>query len=64
MAKQKFSYKDAILEIEKIMNKIENNEFDLDDLSKNVKKASELIEKCKNKLHKTEEEIENILDKM
>ena len=64
MAKKSFSYKNAVSEIEEIINKLENNEFDLDDLSKNVKKASELIEKCKNKLHKTETEIESILNKM
>jgi len=64
MAKKSFSYKNAVSEIEEIMNKLENNEFDLDDLSKNVKKASELIEKCKDKLHKTEDEIEGILNKM
>jgi len=64
MAKKSFLYKNAVSEIEEIMTKLENNEFDLDDLSKNVKKASELIEKCKDKLHKTEEEIESILNKM
>jgi len=64
MAKKSFSYKNAVSEIEEIMDKLENNEFDLDDLSKNVKRASELIEKCKNKLHKTEGEIEDILNKM
>ena len=64
MAKKNFSYKNAVSEIEQIMTKLENNEFDLDDLSKNVKKASELIEKCKDKLHKTEDEIEGILNKM
>lgn len=62
MAKSKFSYKEAILELENILSEIENDELDLDVLSSKVKRASELIKKCKMKLKKTEEEIESILE--
>lgn len=64
MAKKEFSYNSAIQEIEEIMYKLENEEIDLDQLSKNVKRASELISKCKTKLKSTEEEIEKIIDKI
>ncbi len=64
MAKNEFSYKKAIDEIENIMYKLENEEIDLDELSKNVKRASELITKCKGKLKSTENEIEKIIDKI
>jgi exodeoxyribonuclease VII small subunit len=64
MAKTEFSYKKAIDEIESIMHKLENEEIDLDELSKNVKRASELIAKCKGKLRSTESEIEKIIDKI
>ncbi|MEN8120388.1 MAG: exodeoxyribonuclease VII small subunit [Bacteroidota bacterium] len=64
MAKKKTSYKDAVQEIEQIMQKLENEELDIDELSKNVKRASELITMCKEKLHNTEKEIEHILGEM
>ena len=64
MNKKQFSYTEAISEIERIMYKIENEEIDLDQLSENVKRASELISKCKDKLLSTEEEISNIINKI
>jgi exodeoxyribonuclease VII small subunit len=64
MAKNEFSYKKAIEEIENIMYKLENEEIDLDELSKNVKRASELIANCKGKLRSTESEIEKIIEKI
>ena len=64
MAKKDFSYKEAIQEIEEIMYKLENEEIDLDELSKNLKKASELIANCKSKLKTTENEIDNIIQKI
>ncbi|RLD75503.1 MAG: exodeoxyribonuclease VII small subunit [Bacteroidetes bacterium] len=64
MAKKKTSYRDAVLEIEQIMQKLENEELDIDELSVNVKRASELIKNCKEKLHSTEKEIDHILGEM
>ena len=64
MAKKKIGYNDAVLEIEQIMQKLENEELDIDELSVNVKRASELITQCKIKLHNTEKEIEHILGEM
>jgi len=64
MAKKKTSYRDAVLEIEQIMQKLENEELDIDELSVNVKRASELIKHCKEKLHSTEKEIDHILGEM
>lgn len=64
MAKKEFSYKKAIDEIESIMYKLENEEIDLDELSKNVKRASELIGNCKGKLRDTESEIDKIIEKI
>ncbi len=64
MAKKKLTYKEAVEEIEKIMSKLENEEIDIDELSKNVKRAGELITFCKQQLKTTEEEIEHILGEM
>ncbi len=64
MTKKKITYKQAVNEIESIMAKLENEEIDIDELSKNVKRASELITFCKEQLRSTEKEIEHILDEM
>jgi exodeoxyribonuclease VII small subunit len=61
MAKKIISYAEAISEIEGIVEKIENNELDVDELAINVKKVAELIKLCKAKLRSTEEEVEKIL---
>lgn len=64
MAKKKTNYRDAVQEIEQIMQKLENEELDIDELSVNVKRASELITQCKEKLQSTEKEISHILGEM
>jgi exodeoxyribonuclease VII small subunit len=64
MNKKTLSYAEAISELEKIMYKLENEEIDLDLLSDNVKRASELIALCKDKLKSTEAEVDNIIKKM
>ncbi|WP_075590905.1 exodeoxyribonuclease VII small subunit [Labilibacter marinus] len=61
MTKKKIGYVDAITEIEDILTKIEDNELDVDELSEKVKRVSVLLKVCKDKLHKTESEVENIL---
>jgi len=64
MTKKQFLYTEAISEIEKIMYKLENEEIDLDQLSDQLKRASELITKCKDKLSSTEDEVSNIIKKI
>lgn len=64
MATKKVTYKEAILEIEEILKKIENEELDVDELSEQVNRVSVLIGLCKDKLHKTEAEVEKILNEM
>ncbi len=54
-------YTEAIEELEKIVSSIENEDVNVDELSIKVKRAAELINICKEKLHKTEEEVNTIL---
>ncbi len=61
MATKKFNYKKALEEIETIVQKIENEEPDVDELSTMVKRAAELIKLCKTKLKTTGEELEGII---
>ena len=60
MAKKKLTYKKAIEEIEEILSEIENDEVDIDDMSKKVSQVSELLNFCKSKLTETEKEVERI----
>ena len=62
--KEEFSYQDAITEIESILEKMENEELDVDVLSFQIKRVSQLIKLCREKLLKTEQEVEKILDEM
>jgi exodeoxyribonuclease VII small subunit len=64
MAIKKVTYQEAVDEIDEILEKIENEELDVDELSDQVKRVSMLIKICKDKLHKTEVEVENILKEM
>lgn len=60
MAKKEFSFNEAVSEIEKILQVIENGALDVDRLATEVKRASELIKQCQKKLRVTEEEINSI----
>lgn len=64
MAKKEQTYGEAMSELQEIMDSIENEELDVDVLMKKVKKAAELIKFCKEKLLKTNEEIQKVLDKI
>lgn len=46
-------YEEALQQLEDIVRKMENNEFDIDQLAEQLKKAQKLITLCKNKLTKT-----------
>ena len=64
MSKKEISYNDAIIEIEETLQKIENEELDVDELASKVKRISSLLKICKDKLNSTEEEVEKILGQM
>ena len=64
MAKKEFSFNEAVIEIEDILKKIESGDLDLDRLSNEVKRASELIKQCQKKLRSTEDEINSIFKEM
>lgn len=58
---KKINYETALSELEKIVNKMENDEFDIDQLSVNLKRAQTLIKLCRDKLIKTDAEIKKLL---
>lgn len=61
MAKIK-NYTSAYEELQGILAQIQSEEISLDDLGKAVKRATELITYCKEKLRTTETEIEQLLN--
>lgn len=64
MATKKVTYNEAISEIEEILEKIENEELDVDELAEKVKRVSTLLKICKDKLQNTNEQVEQILKEM
>lgn len=61
MAKKEIKYEEAVAQLEKIVDKMENDELDIDQLSDQLKRAKELVKLCKDKLTKTDEEIKKLL---
>ena len=61
MTKKESGYRQSIEEIEAILAKIESGETDLDDLAAEIKRAAKLLQECKGKLFRAEQEVENIM---
>jgi len=62
--KKVITYNEAMAEVEEILEKIENEELDVDDLAEKVKRVAVLLKICKDKLLKTNEQVEQILKEM
>lgn len=58
-----FSYEAAREELENILAELENGETGIDELAAHVRRASELIKLCREKLRSTEKEVQDILQK-
>jgi len=55
-----FKYEEALSQLETIVHKMESNEYDIDELAIQLKTAQQLIKFCKDKLTKTEAELQKI----
>ena len=53
-------YEEAFARLQAIVHKLENDECDIDEIAVQLKEAQRLIKFCKNKLTKTEAEIQKI----
>jgi exodeoxyribonuclease VII small subunit len=51
------SFGEAVGEVEQILARLEGEQVDIDDLSREVKRAVELIKLCRRKLAKTDGEV-------
>lgn len=55
-------YEKAMRELQDIVTMMERDELDIDALGGKLKRAQELIKLCKDRLTKTDEEIQQILN--
>lgn len=58
------NYSEAMEELQRIVQEIEDADISVDELSRKVERASVLIRFCRSKLHKTEKEVESVLAQM
>jgi len=61
---EKETYTESIEKLREIVEDIERGELDVDELSQKVKEASRLIQLCKDKLFKADEEVKKILEEL
>jgi exodeoxyribonuclease VII small subunit len=54
---KEMKYEAAMAQLETIVRKMENNEYDIDELAVQLKAAQRLLKLCKDKLSKTEAEL-------
>jgi exodeoxyribonuclease VII small subunit len=64
MAKKELTYKTAMDELQRIVQKLENDEFEIDHLVDMVHRATELINFCKTKLQNVQDEVDKALDSL
>ena len=53
-------YEEAVHQLEEIVQKMENGEYSIDEIAVQLQTAQRLIKLCKDKLTKTEQEIQKI----
>ena len=60
MMEENIKYEEALAQLETIVRKMEQNEYNIDELAAQLKTAQRLIKFCKDKLTKTEEVLQKI----
>lgn len=59
--KENLSYEAAFEELQEIMAALQNEEISVDSLSAKVKRASELLKLCHDRLRDTEKEVGSVI---
>ena len=60
MMEENIKYEEALAQLETIFRKMEQNEYNIEELAAQLKTAQRLIKFCKDKLTKTEEELKSL----
>ncbi len=58
------TYTKAFEELQQIVEEMENSQINVDDLDVKIKRASELLKICRDKLYKTEKSVQKVLDEI
>lgn len=61
---EEISYTEAHNELQEIVNEMENSEISIDELDVKISRASILLKICKDKLFKTEKNVQDILEEI
>ncbi|MCQ2053717.1 MAG: exodeoxyribonuclease VII small subunit [Fibrobacter sp.] len=61
MSQENFEYKNAMDRLEAILERIDNSEMEIDELSGQVQEATELLKKCRKILVDTEKNVQDAL---
>lgn len=55
------NYEEALSQLQNIVKELENREIKIDDLADKISQAKTLVDFCREKLNRTEEEINKII---
>ncbi len=58
---KKLSFGEAVSEVEEILARLEDDDVDIDRLSKEVARAVALLQVCREKLNRTENEVRDLV---
>lgn len=61
---EEITYTEAHRELQEIVSEMENATITIDELDSRIKRASELLKICKDKLFKTEENVKEVLEEI
>lgn len=61
---EEITYTQAYDELQKIVKEMENSQISIDHLDEKIKRASDLLKICKDKLFKTEKSVQKILEEI
>ena len=60
---KEIKYEEAVHKLEATVDKMERGELDIDSMAAQLKEAQELVKLCKQKLKRTDNEIQKLLEK-
>ena len=64
MSTENLEYKNSMDRLESILTRIDNSEMGIDELSDQVREATELLKKCRQILLKTEQNVQEALNSL
>ena len=61
---EEMSYDEAVTELQEILSDMQSETLSIDDLTSSIKRASELLQSCRDRLHSTEKEVNSVIEKL